>query len=85
MKIEDNRNLNVGNIGDIIITDKGNKYILLINDGIDADRPIAVCNIEKDYIEYTIENGKLYIGDSFSNDEIIIEIIPKSKIKIVIK
>lgn len=59
--------------------------MLLINDGVDADYPIAICNIEKDYIEGTTKQKVFCIGGtSVSFNETIVEIIPKNKIKIVI-
>ena len=84
MRIEDNRISKEANIGDVIVTNKGNKYILLINDGIDADYPIAVCNIEKDYIEGTTKQKVFCIGGTLFN-ETITEIIPRNKIKINIE
>jgi len=84
MKIHDKRNSKEANIGDMIITNKGNKYILLINTDVDKNFPIAVFNIGKDNIDFTTQQGVFCIGGTLM-DETIVEIISRYNIKIVIE
>lgn len=84
MRIEDNRIQKEANIGDIIVTDKNNKYILLINDRVSSTYPIAICNIEKDYIEANTLQKVFCTGGTLLN-ETIMQIIPKNKVKLVIE
>lgn len=84
MQIEGIRIKKEANIGDLIITDKGNKYMLLIHDKISKDYPIAIYNVEKDCIEASTMQKVFVVGGTCLNDTII-EIIPSSKIKLIIE
>lgn len=84
MLIQDNRIKMEANIGDIIITNTGKKYMLLINDGIDAINTIAIYNIEEDYIECTTQQKCFCVGGTLGKEDIV-DIVPKLKIKLTIE
>lgn len=84
MKIEYTQGLKETNIGDILITNKGNKYALLKNDNLDSVYTVIVYDIERDFVHFKTR-PKVFKVDECLEDEIITEIIPKSRIKIVIE
>ncbi|GCD11724.1 hypothetical protein [Clostridium tagluense] len=86
MKIEDNRVIKKeqANIGDILVTEKGGKYLLVQNMCGECEYPIALLNINTDNIEMITTRTIFCVGKSLS-DDYIKEIIPKNKIKIIIE
>ena len=82
MNIKDTRIKQEANIGDIIATNKNNKYILLINN-LSNNFPLAICDIEKDIVISTTQQKVFCLGGTILN-ETIVEIIPKLKLNIII-
>lgn len=87
MKIEDRRSYlkeKCAGIGDIIVTDRNTKYLLLDNSHIDKKYPIAICDLSNNCVSFTTCESILCIGGDIM-DETIIEIIPRNRLKLVIE
>ena len=86
MKIEDRRNDNkrkCAGIGDMIVTNKNNRYLLLGNSQVEEEYPIAVYNLDNNCIDFTTCQSVFCVGGDLLW-ETIMEIIPKEKLKLVI-
>ena len=70
-------------IGDIVVTEKGGYYLILDSTEINNEYYKAICNLQKNKIEFLTMQGSMYV-DCYLYGEKISQIIDKDDYKLII-